>query len=170
MLKRHLFQISLLALLASCSLGCMRSQQVVLPAGARGEAPDFTLNDMTGKPITLSQYKGKVILLDFWATWCGPCAQEIPHFVELSKKYQDKGLAIIGVSIDEGGAAAVKPFIEEHKVDYPIVLGNADLEKSYGGIQGIPTTFIINKSGKVVDSFVGYRDIDVFEKKIQSLL
>jgi len=165
------FRIVLISLiLATTFLGCMRGQQTGPGSQVNNPAPDFSLTDLNGKTVTLSQYKGKVIILDFWATWCPPCRSEIPHFIDLYNRYQDKGLVIIGVALDEEGAKVVKPFVDEYKMNYPVLLGNADIQKAYGGIQGIPTTFIIDKNGKVVDMFTGYRDEPVFEKRIQALI
>src|SRR3954454_24302060 len=96
----------------------------------RTAAPDFTLTDLEGRPLQLSAFRGKVVLLDFWATWCAPCKVEVPHLVALQKKYEPRGLHIIGISMDDD-AAPVKIFSREFGVNYPIVLGNADLAQSY---------------------------------------
>lgn len=133
-------------------------------------APDFTLNDLNGKPFSLSQTKGKVVILDFWATWCPPCRMEIPHFESLYNEYKDKGLEVVGVALDKGGASSVKPFVEENGVTYPVLIGNQDVAARYGGIRGIPTTFLIDREGRIVEKYVGYTDKEVFESAIKKLL
>ncbi|MFZ0388889.1 MAG: TlpA disulfide reductase family protein [Calditrichia bacterium] len=134
------------------------------------KAPDFTLRNSSGKEIRLSDYKGKVVILDFWATWCGPCRMEIPSFVEMRENYNDKGLEIIGVSLDRDGWQAVNPFVQQYKINYPIVLGTQQIVADYGGINAIPTTFIINKNGEIVDKVIGYKPKSYFENTIQKLL
>ena len=134
------------------------------------EAPEFALPDLEGKIVKSSDLRGKVVILDFWATWCPPCRQEVPHFVALQSKYGDQGLAIVGLSLDKGGAQDVKPFVEEYKVNYMMLIANDETASSYGGITGIPTTFVIDKNGKVVKRFLGYTDPAVFEETIRPLL
>jgi peroxiredoxin len=133
-------------------------------------APDFSLTDHNGKTVKLSDYKGQVVILDFWATWCGPCRMEIPGFVKLYNKYQDKGVHIIGVSLDRDGWTPVRPFMQQYNIDYSIVLGNQQVVSAYGGINAIPTTFIINKDGQVVDKVVGYKPDTYFESAINKWL
>ncbi len=137
-----------------------------------GNAPDFTLTTPEGSSLTLSSYKGLVIILDFWATWCPPCREEIPDFVQLYAQYKDQGLVIVGVSLDSDGSSAVQPFVNAQGINYPIVLGygEKDLMDRYGGITGIPTTFVIDQKGDIVEKYVGYRSKDVFEGKIKTLL
>ncbi len=133
-------------------------------------APNFVLNDGNGKPVQLSDYRGKVVMLDFWATWCGPCREEIPGYVKLYGKYKDKGLVVLGVSLDSGGWGVVKPFMKEFKIDYPVVIANQQVIANYGGIPAIPTTFIIDQEGNIVDKVVGYREESYFENQIKQLL
>lgn len=130
------------------------------------QAPDFELVDLNGKPVRLSDYKGKMIILDFWATWCPPCRAEIPSFVKLYSEYKDKGLVIIGVSLDREGPDVVREFAKNFKMNYPVVMGDMKTVSAYGGIEAIPTTFIINKKGQIVDRFVGYRDENTFRNEI----
>ncbi|MFB0528022.1 MAG: peroxiredoxin family protein, partial [bacterium] len=135
-----------------------------------GNAPDFTLPDLEGNSLTLSDFRGKVIILNFWATWCPPCRTEIPDFVQLYEKYKDEGLLIIGVNLDGGDSRAVKQFSENYRINYPIVLGNVDVTQDYGGIRGIPTTFIIDKKGNIKEKYVGYQPRATFEDAVERLL
>jgi peroxiredoxin len=114
-----------------------------------GPAPAWTLKDVDGQPVSSEQLKGKVIVLDFWATWCGPCRSEIPGYVELQKQSGPAGLAIVGVSLDRGGPAVVKKFIADLKINYQIVMGDDRIAEAFGGIEAIPTTFIIDRTGTV---------------------
>jgi peroxiredoxin len=118
-------------------------------------APDFTLKDSDGKTVRLSDYKGKVVLLDFWATWCGPCKIEIPWFMEFEQQFKDKGFAVLGVSMDEDGWGAVKPYLDRLKVNYRIVLGNDKVGDQYGGVDSLPTTFLIDRQGRIASMHVG---------------
>jgi len=133
-------------------------------------APNFELEGSDGKTVRLSDFKGKVVILDFWATWCGPCRAEIPSYVDLYKKYNDKGLEIIGVSLDRDGWTPVKPFMDSYKINYPIVMGNMQVVQAYGGINSIPTTFIINRDGEVVERKIGARPVEYFEQILANLL
>jgi len=135
-----------------------------------GDAPDFTLERTDGGNLTLSSYIGNVVILDFWATWCGPCRMGIPEFVRLYKEYKDKGLVMIGINLDRGGREAVLDFIRETGMNYPVVYGTSQVTVDYGGIRGIPAAFIIDRKGNIVNSLVGYRPGGVFETEIKKLL
>jgi len=132
-------------------------------------APDFTLTGNNGAPVRLSGYQGRIVLLDFWATWCGGCKVEIPWYIEFQNKYKDKGLAVIGVAMDDDGWKKVKPFAEAKKMNYPVVLGSGDLAKRYG-VTALPVTLLIDREGKIAASHTGLVNKEAFEKKIQSLL
>ena len=123
--------------------------------------PDFSLASVeTGKEVRLSALKGKVVLIDFWATWCGPCRMEIPHFVELQKQYS-KDLRIVGISLDQQGEMVVKPFMRQWKINYEIVIDSTGaVQSSYGGIRSIPTALLVGRDGQVKDVFVGYRSLE----------
>ncbi|MBI1871044.1 MAG: TlpA family protein disulfide reductase [Chlamydiae bacterium] len=135
------------------------------------KAPDFTLTDLEGKTFKLSDLAGKIVVLDFWATWCPPCQDEIPHFVELKNQYGSKGLEIVGIALDRQGVRVVKPFVERFKVNYTILIGDYDqVINDYGGVVGIPTTFLINREGHIVKQFVGYIEKEEFEEEVKKLL
>jgi peroxiredoxin len=140
------------------------------PAGDRKAAPDFDLKDADGKTVKLSDYKGKVVLLNFWATWCGPCKIETPWFVEFERKYKDQGFAVVGVSMDEEGWPAVKPYVAEMGINYRMLLGNDSIAALYGGLDALPTTFILDREGKVAATHVGLAGKSEFENGIKELL
>lgn len=139
--------------------------------GGRKAAPDFTLQDANGASVKLSDYRGKVVLLNFWATWCGPCGVEIPWFVEFEQEYKSKGLEVVGVSMDEEGWSAVKPYVAEHKLNYRVLLGTDSVSQLYGGVESLPTTFIIDRDGKFAFSpHIGLAGKNEYLNEIQTLL
>lgn len=142
--------------------------RTVAPAAV--PAPAWTLRDVDGRPVSSAQTHGKVVILDFWATWCPPCRAEIPGFVELQKTYGDQGLVVIGVSMDRAGPVAVKSFMEQTGLNYPVVMGDETISQAFGGIEALPTTFIINREGHLVGRHVGYTDQPEFERAIKPLL
>jgi peroxiredoxin len=135
----------------------------------RKAAPDFTLKDSHGATIRLSDYKGKVVLLDFWATWCHGCKIEIPWYVEFQNRYKQRGLSAIGVSMDDDGWKSVKPFLAKNKLNYPIVIGDENLAKQYD-VKEMPVTLLIDQTGKIAESHAGMVDKDAFEADIRALL
>ncbi len=137
---------------------------------SKQKAPNFSLKTASGKTIELSKLKGKVVVVNFWATWCPPCRAEIPGFVDLYKKYKNKGVEIVGISLDQNGWDAVNPFLQKNNINYPIVVGNEELSNSYGSIEAIPTTFIIDKKGYIAEHHVGYFEKEKLEKALKSLL
>ncbi len=132
-------------------------------------APTFSLTDITGKPLKLSDYQGKVVVLDFWATWCGPCRIEIPGFIELQKRYAAQGFTMIGISMDDSPGPVVD-FYKELQMNYPVAVGNDRLGELYGGMEGLPTTFLIGRDGRIYAKHVGATDPNVFEEEIKELL
>ena len=132
-------------------------------------APAFSLTDIDGQPLKLSNYQGKVVVLDFWATWCGPCRIEIPGFVDLQKRYGTQGFSMIGISMDDGPEPVVD-FYKELQMNYPVAVGNSRLGELYGGIPGLPTTYLIGRDGRIYAKHVGATDLSVFEAEIKELL
>lgn len=139
--------------------------------GKAAKAPEFKLTEIDGKEIKLSDYKGKIVILDFWATWCGPCRRGIPDLVSLQKEYKDK-LVVIGISLDKvsGTDKDVKGFMKEYKINYPVIWGNEKVTKDYGDIQAIPTSFVIDQKGNIVDKHVGLVPKEAYVSQIKSLL
>lgn len=133
-------------------------------------ASSWKLKDVQGNEISSDDFKGKVMIIDFWATWCPPCRAEIPGFVELQKKYKEKGLVVIGISLDQQGPEVVQSFMKEYKINYPVVMATEKVSEDFGGIESIPTTFIIDRKGNIVSKHVGLTESAVFEKEIAPLL
>jgi peroxiredoxin len=132
-------------------------------------APDFSMPELRGGQFQLSAYRGKIVLLDFWATWCDPCREEIPHLVELQSKYRDRGLEIVGVSMDDG-PEPVRDYYQRFKMNYPVVMGNAKIGELYGGVLGLPIAFVIGRDGRIQSKHIGATDISIFENEIANLL
>lgn len=170
-MKRKLFLSLLVLAIGAAVFLAARSKFRAQQKGSteRAVAPDFTLNDLSGRPLTLSSYRGKVVLLDFWATWCDPCRDEIPRFIALQDKYRDRGLRIIGVSMDDF-PAPVREFQAKFKMNYPIVMGSAQIGELYGGILGLPVAFVIGPDGRIYSKHFGPTDGAIFEKEIVGLL
>lgn len=120
--------------------------------------------------VKSSEFDGKVVLLNFWATWCPPCKVEIAGFVELQKKYGERGLVVVGVSVDEEGPAVLKPFIKQLRMNYPVVMADAKIVQDFGGIEILPTTFIIDRNGNVITGYAGFIPKETFETEITPLL
>ncbi|GAB1490199.1 hypothetical protein MASR2M8_26580 [Opitutaceae bacterium] len=135
-----------------------------------GPAPAWTMKDITGREVTSEEYKGKIVVVDFWATWCGPCKEEIPGYIELQKKYADKGFVIVGVSLDQQGPPVVKRYAESMKINYPLVMGDDSVVAAFGGIDAIPTTFLIDRDGNIRHKKVGSMETHEYEKIITELL
>jgi len=140
----------------------------------KGPYPPNYLESQT-ESLKLSDYKGKIVILDFWATWCPPCRKGIPDLIELKNEYKDKDVEIIGVSLDgitRGGqtAAKVEPFIEEYGINYPIIRGDEQIVYSFGGIRSIPTSYVIDKEGNVISRYEGLIPKSQYVKDIESIL
>jgi thiol-disulfide isomerase/thioredoxin len=132
-------------------------------------APDFKLDDLDGKPLSLAAAHGKVVLLNFWATWCGPCREEIPDLIELQTKYKDR-LQIIGISVDDDEAEIVKKVVDETGINYPVAMASPEVRMQYGGITALPTSFVLDTEGRVVQKHEGLRDPLLYEIEVRALL
>ena len=141
--------------------------------------PEIKLKDMDGKEVSLSDYKGQVVLLNFWATWCDPCRVEIPWLIDLQAKYASRGFTVVGVAMDDEGKSVVAPFIAKERfdvdgkellIDYPILIGNDDAGEKFGGILGYPTSFLISRDGRQVMKIQGLRSYDELAKAIEAQL
>jgi cytochrome c biogenesis protein CcmG/thiol:disulfide interchange protein DsbE len=142
-------------------------------------APDIRLKDLDGKDVSLADLKGKVLLVNFWATWCDPCRIEIPWLIEMQSKYASRGFTVVGVAMDDEGKSAVAPFVAKERFDvngqqlpmsYPIWIGNDDAADKFGGILGYPTSFLISRDGRQVEKFQGLKSEDELMKAIESQL
>ena len=154
------------------------------PANASSTAgdasmPSIVMKDLNDRDVTLAQYKGQVVLVNFWATWCGPCKIEIPWMIEFQKKYSSRGFTILGVSMDEDGKKAINPFLEKERFDvdgqkeamnYPILLGNDSIADKFGSIVGLPTSMLFTRDGKKIKTIVGLVNHDDIAKSIEGLL
>ena len=133
-------------------------------------APDFSLESLEGKTMRLSDFRGKAVLLNFWATWCGPCKIEMPWFVELQQKYGSQGLQVVGVAMDDASKEDIAKFAKEMGVNYPVLIGKEAVGDSYGGIPALPESFFIGRDGKVVDKILGLRGKAEIEDAIKKAL
>jgi len=163
----------LFAVTASIS-GCGKAGPVV-----QANEPDVTFKDLQGSNLTLASFKGKVVVVNFWATWCAPCRTEIPMLIGVQQKYSSQGLTLLGVAMDDEGTKVVQPFVQTMKFDvsgqpmtmnYPIVIGNDDISTKFGGMLGLPMTFLISRDGKVAKKYMGELTEAELTKDIQSLL
>jgi peroxiredoxin len=169
---------SLLAALVALGVGltaCSGNGRSVKAASVkspkdRKKAPDFTLKDSDGRTVRLSDYRGKVVLLNFWATWCGPCKIEIPWFIDFEQKYKDRGFAVLGIAMDDEGWDVVKPYIQERKVNYRVMMGSEEVATLYGNVESLPTTFLIDREGKIASIHVGLVGRRDYQDEILQLL
>jgi len=148
-----------------------REPMLSCPADAKPANLNFTMKDVAGKEVSLADYKGKVLVIDFWATWCGPCKVEIPHFIEFQDKYGKDGLQIVGISVDDT-ADKLTPYVTEMKMNYVVLqgLGHDDVQDAYGPILGIPVSVLVSRDGKICATHTGLTGKDVFEREIKALL
>jgi thiol-disulfide isomerase/thioredoxin len=133
-------------------------------------APAWTLKDLDGREVRSDQFKGKVVVIDFWATWCGPCLEEIPGYIALQKKYGPAGLVVVGVSLDRRGPAHVKQFAQARGMDYTLVMGDETVVEAFGNFQAIPTTFLISRDGRMLNQKTGAVPAEEYEKLVQQAL
>ena len=148
-------------------------------SGPLPDAPSATMKDLQGNDVTLEQFRGRVVVVNFWATWCGPCRIEMPWFIEFQETYGAQGFMVLGVAMDEEGRSVVEPFIQgeefdvdgrKMKVNYPILLGNDDLAEKFGGLIGLPTTLVISRDGKITKRFIGLVNHELILKEIEGQL
>jgi len=154
-------------------VGCSSSTSVhaeVKPEDKRHAAPEFTLKDTDGRTVKLADYKGKVVLLNFWATWCGPCKIEIPWFMDFEKQYKDQGFSVLGVAMDDEGWQVVRPFLSEHKVNYRVMVGDEITAQLYQGLDSLPTTFVLDREGRIAATHVGLVSKSEYQNEITQLL
>ena len=159
-------------LLFGCSPSSSDSVEAasVKPASERNVAPDFELKDVNGNTVKLSDYRGKVVLLNFWATWCGPCKLEIPWFIDFEKQHKDRGFAVLGISMDEDGWDSVRPYVDRAKVNYRVLMGTDTVAMLYGGVESLPTTFMIDREGRIASVHIGLVSKGDYESDIAALL
>lgn len=166
------FITSVTACVASAfqDVGPALAQAIPRPIRDRKAAPDFTLPGSAGRPVKLSDLRGKVVLLNYWATWCGPCKIEIPWLIEFYRTYKNRDFVILGISLDKDGWKSVKPYIDEKMINYEILIGDEDVAKAYGGLQSLPATFIIDKAGRVAYTHIGVVSQSKYQSEIEDLL
>ncbi len=167
MKKQIVLALAALMLGIGVQTGCTQQKE---NAASLKKAPAFSLVSTEGKSITLADYRGKVVIVDFWDTWCPPCRMEIPHFIELYSQYRSRGFEMLGVVLGREGKQKVLDFIKTNKINYTNAYSTEAFLDAYGPIDGIPTTFVIDQQGRIYKSYTGYRDKSVFEGDIKALL
>jgi len=135
-----------------------------------GRAPDFSLKDIQGKTVRLKDLRGKVVLINFFATWCAPCRREIPDFLQLYDRFKEKGFEIVGIGVDMEGETVLRPFAEQLRISYSVVVGTREVVLDYGGITGVPTSFFVDRQGYIAEHFIGMRSRRLLEETITHLL
>jgi cytochrome c biogenesis protein CcmG/thiol:disulfide interchange protein DsbE len=146
------------------------SEATVATGGKVGNAaPGFALARLDGSTLDLAELRGKTVLLDFWATWCPPCRMAMPHLQALSQEYADQ-LVVVGIAMDQGGAGVVGPFVTKEQLSFEVVIMDANVIRDYGGISSIPTTFLIDPQGRIVNKWIGYQNKAVYEGAIKKVL
>jgi thiol-disulfide isomerase/thioredoxin len=169
--------MAILFLSASCNSSRPAPSTVTVPIATPsaaaavnpGHLPSFTVTDLSGQQISPATLKGKVALIDFWATWCPPCRKEIPHFNKLYAEYRDRGLIVIGLALDEK-AAEVRNFMRQLPIDYPVALASPEVQQQFGGIEVYPTAFLVDREGRIVKKYLGYIYPDEFDQDVKALL
>jgi thiol-disulfide isomerase/thioredoxin len=194
-MKKTSFLVIAVAVLVSLTLVVQRTRRISaaprssVPAAAASassvsdpgteDAPNITVKDLNGADVSLAQYKGKVVLVNFWATWCGPCRIDIPWLIEFQNKYGARGFTVLGMAMDEGGKSDVDPFVRDERFDvggqkvgmnYPILLGNDDVSDKFGGLLGLPTSVLISRDGKKIKTFIGLVNYEKMAKEIEGQL
>jgi len=167
-----LLVIGLLAILAACKQTDSKSRGGYSPAiGERMQMAPFKLPSLTDNTMLDSkELEGQVLVVTFFATWCPPCIQEIPTFIYLQKSFKEKGFSVLAFSVDEGDPAPLHRLIEKYGINYPVILADLDIARSFGGVTGIPVTFLVNRKGEIVKKYLGYVEHDVLEEEIKTML
>jgi cytochrome c biogenesis protein CcmG/thiol:disulfide interchange protein DsbE len=164
MTKRLLLVLMVLAVII---VGCSKGDS---GEGLSKGAPDFTLPAVDGSMVSMSDFRGKVILVDFWATWCPPCQEMIPVLSKLHKKYSDKGLVILGVSLDNEGLGMLGTFVHENMIPYKVVMGDKKIGSAFGGVSSIPTLYLVDRDGRLVRKLTGYHSFGQLEDQVKKYL
>lgn len=167
--RKSVLTLVAVAMAAVFQLACHSTPGSQRPGAVESKAPNFSLQELNGQPLQLSSYNGKVVLLNFWATWCTPCRAEIPNFEQFQNQYGPQGLQVIGISMDDS-EKPVREFYQQFKMNYPVAVGNEKVTQSYGGILGLPVSFLIGRDGKIAAKYVGAAQIPVVEQEIRALL
>jgi peroxiredoxin len=163
-----LARASVVALLASCAF--IPDEAHLYPEKDRKTAPDFSLKDGDGKLVKLTDYRGKVVLVNFWATWCGPCQEEIPWFKDFQRDYKDRNFTVLGLSVDEDGWKAIKPYLAKNNLNYPVVLADDRVQMLYGNVENLPTSFVLDQQGRVASHHIGLVSKKTYREEILGLL
>jgi peroxiredoxin len=161
-------QMAALSISLVMLLGALVIMNNSIPAADYESAPDFKLTDLDGKKITLADYEGKVLFVNFWATWCPPCRQEIPGFIKLYEKYKDDGLVILGVAVSDK-EKTVKAYVDRFEINYPVAMGDMKIIRDYEPGNAIPATIIVDRTGKIYHKHVGYMEQSQVEKIFKDL-
>lgn len=143
----------------------------VSTVSASTKVPNFSFSSVTDKnTVDIRDYRGKVVLINFWATWCGPCVKEIPSLIELQNEFGPQGFSVIGISVDQGSTSGVRKAVTKLGVNYPIVIGNSKVSRQFGGVFGVPTSFLVDRSGNVMKKYPGFTDHKIFIKDIKEII
>lgn len=160
-------RLLLISLAGFVIVGCSKGD---IGEGLTGNAPGFTLPAVDGSMVSMSDYSGKVVLVDFWATWCPPCQEMIPVLSKLHREFSDEGLVILGVSLDNEGLGVLGTYVHENKIPYKIVMGDGRINKAFGGVSTIPTLYIVNRDGRLVKKLIGYHTYGQLEEQVKEYL
>jgi cytochrome c biogenesis protein CcmG, thiol:disulfide interchange protein DsbE len=168
-MKKLAIAIVAVGLLLALLIGLHHRRAARAPSGSQATAPALTLVDLGGQKIETASFQGKVVLINFWAAWCTPCAEEVPQLVALQDKYRAAGFQAVGISMEDK-ESALRDFYRKYKMNYPVVIGSQNIAQEYGGILGLPTTFLIGRDGRIREKYSGLVDLSKVEREIVTLL